>query len=125
MTLQEALDIADEMKPNIMSRKLKVKYITEIEQLIHSELVMTHEHTQEQETKPFYTEDSDPGTVLIAEDPYSMVYVYWLMTKIDMQNQEDGRYNIDRMHFENQYEELSDWWTRHNMPIQKTREFRL
>ena len=47
MTLQEALDIVDEMKPNMMSRPLKLKYLTEIEQLIHDEIVMTHEHAEE------------------------------------------------------------------------------
>ncbi len=125
MTLQEALDIIDEMKPNMMKRDLKIKYITEIEQLIHDEILMNHEHTPEEETCPVYTEETLPGTVLIVPDPYSMVYVYWVMTKIDMQNQEDARYNVDRSHFENEYDAMSDWWTRNKMPIQKTREFRL
>lgn len=125
MTLQEALDQVDELKPNMMSRKLKVKYLTEIEQLIHDEIVMAHEHTEEQEIRPAYSEDSDDGTVLIVPNPYSMVYVYWLMSKIDIQNQEDARYNIDRAHFENAYETMSDWWTRKYMPVQRTREFRL
>ena len=34
MTLQEALDLTDEMKPNLMRRKLEVKYLQELEQLI-------------------------------------------------------------------------------------------
>ena len=125
MTLQEALDYTDAMKPNMMDRQLKVKYLTEIEQLIWGEIVMRHEHTEEQETKPVYTEETEPGTELIVPDPYSMVYVYWLMSKIDIQNQEDARYNIDRAHFENEYDTMSDWWTREHMPIQVTREFRL
>ena len=125
MTLQEALDIADAMKPNMMDRQLKIKYLTEIEQLIWAEILMRHEHTEEQETKPVYTEETDPGTVLIVPDPYSIVYVYWLMSKIDIQNQEDARYNIDRAHFENAYDAMSDWWTRNYMPMQRTREFRL
>ena len=125
MTLQEALDIADAMKPNMMDRQLKIKYLTEIEQLRWAEILMRHEHTEEQETKPVYTEETDPGTELIVPDPYSMVYTYWLMSKIDIQNQEDQRYNIDRAHFENEYDTMSDWWTRTYMPIQNTREFRL
>lgn len=125
MTLQEALDYTDAMKPNMMDRQLKVKYLTEIEQLIWGEIVMRHEHTEEQETKPVYTEETEPGTELIVPDPYSMVYVYWLMSKIDIQNQEDARYNIDRAHFENEYDTMSDWWTREHMPLQVTREFKL
>lgn len=125
MTIQEALDQVDELKPNMMSRRLKIKYLSEIEQLIHGEIVMKHEHTEEQEIKPVYTEDSDAGTELIIPDPYSMLYVYWLMTKVDIQNQEDMRYNIDRAYFENSYETMSDWYTREHLPIAKTREFRL
>lgn len=125
MTIQEALDIVDEMKPNMMSRKLKIKYLTEIEQLIHAEILMKHEHAEEQETKPAYTEDSDPGTELIVPDPYSMVYVYWLMSRVDELNQEDLRYNIDRSKFEQAYMTMSDWWNRTHMPIPFVREIRI
>lgn len=125
MTIQEALDIVDEMKPNMMSRKLKIKYLTEIEQLIHAEILMKHEHAEEQNTKPEYTEDSDPGTVLIVPDPYSMLYVHWLMSKIDEINQEDLRYNVDRAKFEQEYMTMSDWWNRTYMPIPFVREIRI
>lgn len=125
MTVQEALDITDEMKPNMMDRNLKLKYLTEIEQLIHDEIVMTHVHSWAEARKPVYNDETEPGTRLIVPDPYSMVYVHWLMTKIDIQNQEDQRYNNDRALFENAYNPMSDWWTRHRMPLQKTREFRL
>ena len=151
MTLQEALDITDEMKPNMMSRMLKLKYLTEIEQLIFTEIVMKHypggwipprriwpdENPLDQDAAeaepelpparqaPVYNEQSDDGTALIIPDPYSMVYVYWLMTKIDMQNQEDGRYNIDRSHFENAYKTMADWYTREHFPVQRNREIRI
>ena len=125
MTIQECLDIVDEMKPNMMSRKLKIKYLTEIEGLIWSEIVMKHEYDLNAIQRPQYTEDTDPGTVLIVPEPYQMVYVYWLMGKIDMQNQEDDRYNVDRAHFENAYNTMSDWWTREHMPVQRHREFHL
>ena len=125
MTIQEALDQLDEMKPNMMSRRLKLKYLTEIEQLIFDEIIMRHEHDPELTQKPVYSEDSDPGGVLLIPDPYSSLYLYWLMTKVDMQNQEDARYNIDRQHFENAYDTMSDWYTREHMPVSKVREFLL
>ena len=125
MTIQEALDTADEMKANMMKPRLKLKYLTEIEQLIHGEIVMKHEHTVEQETKPVYTEDTDPQTELIIPEPYSDVYPKYLLTQIDWQNQEDARYNVDRAHFENAYDTMSDWYTRNHMPLQAVREFLL
>ena len=123
MTINDAISIVDEMKPNMMSRELKLKYLTECEQLIHSEILMKHEHTEEQAARPKYTVETDPETELLAPDAYGEVYVHYIMTQIDRQNQEDGRYNIDRSHFENAWDTLGDWWTREHMPIQTVREF--
>lgn len=125
MTIQEALDTTDELKPNMMSPRLKMKFLTEIEQLIHGEIVLQHVHTEAQHERPVYTEDTDPQTELLVPDPYSDVYTKYLLTQIDRQNQEDGRYNVDRAQFENAYETMSDWWTRTHMPLQRVREFRL
>ena len=123
MTIQEAIDRVDEMKENMMSIGLKIKNLTTIEQMIHSEVVMMHEHTAEQEARPVYTEETDRQTVLIVPDPYSDVYVSWLMCEIDRQNQEDGRYNADRMQFEANWRNMRDWWRREHMPLQRVREF--
>ena len=125
MTIQKALDTADEMKPNMMARPTKILFLSEIEQLIHEEIILKHRHTEEQRTKPVYTEDTDPGTELLIPDPYSMLYVYWLMSKIDLQNLEIDKYNIDRALFENSYETMGDWYTRTHMPLGAMPEFRI
>ena len=126
MTLQEAIDRVDEMKANMMSVRMKVGFLTEIDQLIHDEIVMKHEHTEAQAVKPAYNEEADLMTELIVPDPYGRdVYLYWLMSRIDDQNQEDGRYNVDRAKFENAYRTMSDWWTREHMPVTRNREIRI
>ena len=125
MTIQKALDLADQLKPNMMSRMVKIHFLEEIDRLIHEELVMTHEHTAAEETVPSYDTDTDGGTELIVPSPHDMLYVYWLMSKIDHMNQETDKYNNDRALFEREYEETSDWWTRTKRPLQKTREFML
>ena len=125
MTLQQALDLTDEMKANQMNRKTKIRFIQEIEQLFHEEIIMRHCHTPEQETVPVYTEDTDPGTELLAPDKYAMVYVYYLMNKISDQNQEDVRFNNDRAKFEQAYLTLGDYWNRKYRPIPRIREFRI
>ena len=125
MTIQGALDYADQLKPNMMSRQMKIAFLTEIEQLFHQEVVMKHEHTEEQETMPAYDVDTEPGTELVVPDPYSMMYVYWLMAKIDLQNLEEDKWDRDTQRFEQAYGTAGDWWTREHMPIQKNPYFRL
>jgi hypothetical protein len=51
-----------------------------------------------------------------------MVYVYWLMARIDHLNQEIDKYNTDRAMFENAYYEMSDWWNREKMPVMRNRQ---
>ena len=125
MTIQKALDLADQLKPNMMSAPVKIAFLSEIDQMIWTELVMTHAHTDAEETKPAYDTDTDPGTELLIPEPYDMLYVYWLMARIDHLNQEIDKYNNDRALFDNAYEQASDWYTRTHMPIQKIREFRI
>ena len=125
MTLQEALDLADEMKPNMMKRDVKIKHLLDLEQMIYDEILMTHEHEEEQEVRPDYDDETDPGTELLVPDPYSKVYWKWLIAQIDVQNQEDTRFNADMTHFDNAYAEMSAWWNRTYMPISRNRELRI
>ena len=125
MKIQEALDLADQMKPNMMGRPVKIAYLQEIDQLIHEEILLKHEHTQAEEVTPEYDTDTPETTELLVPDPYSMLYVYWLMSKIDLLNMEMDKYNNDRALFENAYDTMSDWWTRTKMPVRRTGEFRL
>ena len=122
MTLQEALDMADEMKPNMMKRETKIRHLTDLEEMIWAEIVMKHVHTPQQAVKPHYTDDSDPGTVLLVPDPYSSLYPFWIMSRIDLLNQELDKYNNDRALFENAYNEMHDWWNRTKMPVQRNRQ---
>lgn len=124
MTLQTALDQADQMKPNMMDRQLKIAFLTEIEQLWYTEIMMNHEHDELGEI-PVYTEDTDPGTELLVPDPYSNFYKYWLMMKIDEQTLEMDKQNNDAALFEQWWGTASDWYTRHHMPITRAPYFRM
>ena len=125
MNIQEALDFADGLKPNMMPAQMKIAFLQEIDQLIYKEILLKHEHTAEQEVLPEYDTDTDRGTELLVPDPYSMLYPYWLMSKIDLQNLEMDKFNNDNALFESAYMELQDWWNRTFMPIQRHRQIHI
>ena len=125
MNIQEALDMADKMLPNMMERDLKIAFLSEVEQMIHREIIMKHEHTEEQEELPKYTADTDPGTELLIPDPYSKLYYYYIMKSIDEQNLEWDKFNAHNAIYENKYQEMSDWYTREHMPLTALPHFRL
>lgn len=125
MTLQQAMDKADIMKPNMMDRRIKIAALSELDGLIHQEIILKHEHSEEQETFTGYDSDTDPGTRLLAPWPYDEMYAYWLMAKIDEQNLETDKYENDRMKFNSGYDMFHDWWRRNHMPISRNRELRI
>ena len=145
MNIQTVLDTADKMLPNLMDRQLKLRFLTEIEQKIWSEIICRHERpgqrkqtwtedettidlyahlrgnrqqAEEQEEKPpVYTVNTDPGTELLAPDANYMLYVYWILRRIDEQNLEFDKMNSHQMLFENEYGTFDDWYTRTHMPL--------
>lgn len=123
MTLQQALNLTDELMPNTMERATKIGYLSQIDGLIYHEILLTHEHTPEQEVCPEYDSDTDQGTVLLVPDNYAEdLYTNWLFSKIDLQNREMDMYNNHRALFENAYDTMHDWWNRTYMPVQRNRQ---
>lgn len=125
MTIQGALDMADQLKPNMMTRGAKITFLNEIEGIIHGELILTHAHTAAQESWTAYSTETDPGTELLIPAPYDMLYPYWLMSKIDHQNMEMDKYNNDRALFENAYQQAADWINRTKRPLSPVKELRI
>lgn len=129
MTIQDALSRVDLLKPNMQSVGFKIDYLSQIDAIIHRELLMKHEMNEAEEwPEEFepYDEGTDRGTELLVPFPYDEdLYTFWLMSKVDIQNQELDKYANDRTLFNNAYETFSDWLTRTHMPISAAREFHL
>ena len=125
MTINEAITMADEMKPNMMNIPAKIRFLNEIEGKVHAEVIMKHVHTTEEETQPHYDVDTDPETEMLVPAPYDMLYVYWIMAQIDHLNQEMDKYNNDRSLFENAWGNFTDWWNREHMPLSPRRYFHI
>ena len=117
MTIQGALDFADRMKPNSMTKEEKLFFLNEIEGKVHVEIIMKHVHTQAEEQRPVIDNDTDPASELLVPDAYAKLYGFYLMAQIDLQNQEIDKYNNDIALFNTAWEDFSDHWTEGHMPL--------
>ena len=117
----QAIELADAMKPNMMSDEIKIRFINEVEARVHGEIIMKCAHTAEQEECPVYTlpDDNDESEEpdMLVPDKYAMMYVYWLESRIDEQNQEMEKFNNDRTLFDVEWNNFVDSYIQDHMPL--------
>jgi hypothetical protein len=85
MTVQEAIDFVDEIKPNAFSDKIKLRWINQIEGRIALELLLK---TREEAEEDYQYSLEELETDLLIGSPHDDVYTWWLQAQIDLANGE-------------------------------------
>ena len=115
MTLREAIERADALKPNAVPRHEKLRWLSELDGRIAEELIGTHEGARE--TFLPYTIETDGNTPLLAPFPYDDVYVFWLHARTDLADREIPGYNNGVQLFNARYAEFAAWYNRTHRPL--------
>lgn len=118
MTIGEAIKQTDDLKPNQYNPEQKIKWLSELDELIKKNIIDTHDGGDLISFTP-YTEETSMDTVLLVPELYTNIYLYWLFTKIDFFNAEFERYNNSVIMYDNAYLEYAKYYNRSNMPLQK------
>ena len=95
----------------------KIKWLSDGEGIIWSELVQTHENTDGYEFDGF-TPSADTDTQLIADDMYADLYMYYLLAQIDRAQQEYAKYNVDVQQYNALYQQFAAKYNRTHLPLQ-------
>lgn len=155
MTIQEALDLIDGIKPNMVPQDIKVRWLSELDGMLDREIVKQHHdgprrpyhhhepwlihpllhedvhvHDHERPEPPEEFQPYDPHgdlteQTLLVQFPYDKVYQHYLAMQIDVANQEIDKYNNDSQLYQLALQEWSDWYTRTHFPKQRNCEFHL
>ena len=119
MTIREALNGIEGLKPNTYDESMKVAWLSALDMRIHQEIVLTHAHESDEESFSGYTEQTDKDTELLVKAPYDELYLYYLESKIDYSNGEMGKYNNSAAMFNATYTGYVNYINRTKMPICK------
>ena len=118
MTIIEATSMIDSLKPNNYTYQDKVRWLSELDGMIKTNIIDTHEGGSEVAFEG-YTESTDSDAPLLVSAPYEGIYMKWLESKIDYANAEYAKYNNTKNAFNAIYEEFENHYNRHHMPIQQ------
>lgn len=90
MTIMEALNKIDSLKPNVHTTVDKIKWLSILDGVIKAEIIDTH-HGGEVAAFEEYKDDDLLKTLLVPA-PFDDIYTQWLSAQIDYANGEYDKY---------------------------------
>ena len=122
MTLIEAINRIDTLKPNAYGQPEKVKWLSTLDGIIKKEIIDTHEGA-DKVTFNGYDDNTVLTTELLVPAPYDDIYLRWLDAQIDYANGEYSRYNNDVQAYNDAYLAFEKYYNRTHMPKGKKFKF--
>lgn len=121
MTISEALNLVDDLKPNNVDRERKIAWLNDIDRRVFDDIFARHERDESNpETFPGYTPETDENTALLIPEPYCEVYRWFLEMQIDLVNMELAKYNNSVMLFDNAWKQFAGMYHRKHTPLCST-----
>lgn len=114
MTIGEIIAHVDELKPNLYQKHMKIKWLSDVEGNVIREILNIHEREEGSiDFKGYETEETE----LLVPEPYTDLYVYYLMAQIDFAQAEYDRYNNATIRFNEAYDRFRRWYNQKHRPI--------
>ena len=111
MTIIEAIDKINTLKPNSYTQVDKVKWLSALDGIIKTEIIDTHEGAETHEFDG-YNEDTPVEKELLVPYPYDDVYVKWLEAQIDYANGDTAKYNNSMAMYNTAYSSFERYYNR-------------
>lgn len=124
MTIKEALDISEQMRPSQYRREQKLSWLTSLDVRFYLEMVSTHLGSEQIEFAP-YTVETEDNTKLLIRPPYDEVYLFYIFMMMDLHNHEISKFNDDAALFNARWREAIADYNRTVMPRQRVTHFKL
>ena len=115
MTIIEAINRINAVKPNSYDQSQKVKWLSALDGIVKKEVIDTHEGGEEV-TFNGYTDETMISTMLLVPAPYDEVYIRYLEMQIDYANGEYAKYNNSVDVYNEAYTAFKRYYNRTHMP---------
>lgn len=119
MTVIEAIEILDKLRPNQYKVPQKLRWLSDLDGKIFEDVYLTHEDNK-LESFERYTQDDMTRELLIPE-PYTEIYEHYLSAQVYYNNNEMVRYSNSMVMYNNELAEFEAWYNRKHKPISKVK----
>jgi hypothetical protein len=118
MTIIEAINRIDTLKPNTYVQETKVYWLSKLDGIIFDKIIKTHEGAEVEKFNGYFAE-TPIDTKLIVSAPYDDIYIKWLEAQIDYANGEYDKFNNSIVAYNDAYAEFERHYNRTHMPKSK------
>lgn len=122
MTIIEAINHTDKVKPNAYSQQDKVRWLSTLDGVVKNEIIDTHEGGEDVVFKG-YNDETLLTTELLIPAPYDDVYIRYLEMQIDYANNEYNKYNNTSVAYNTAFSAFEKYYNRDHMPRSKGTRF--
>ena len=122
MTIIEAINRTDSVKPNAYSQSEKVRWLSTLDGTVKTEIIDTHEGGEEIAFSG-YDDETVLTTPLLIPAPYDDVYIRYLEMQIDYANGEYGKYNNSASAYNTAFSAFEKYYNREHMPRSHGKRF--
>ena len=124
MTIAQALAQIDALSPNAFTAADKLRWLSEAEGLVVSEILRTHEGADAL-TFAGYDETTDLQTPLLVPPPYDGLYRFYVEAQMDYVNGETARCNNARGEWNNAFAVYQAFYNRNYRPLSAQQTLRI
>ncbi|MBQ7657202.1 MAG: hypothetical protein IJS41_11930 [Clostridia bacterium] len=125
MSIEEAIFLVDELKPNQIERARKIEWLSRLDRSIFEEVFMKHKGDADTpESFTGYSQETNPDTELLAKEPHEEMYRFYLEMQIDLVNLEYDKYNNDELLYSEALNSFKRAYHREHEPLAEGMGFR-
>lgn len=123
MTIDQAIKLADTLKPNGYPKDMKVLWLSKLDGQIFAEVLASHEDCPFDAFRGY--EEADGGTQLLVPYPFAEdIYKHFLHAQIDKENGEMTKYNQNITLYTAAFQSYANYYNRTHRPKSAGRRFR-
>ena len=122
MTIIEAINRIDHLKPNAYSQQDKVRWLSNLDGVVKKEIIDTHEGGEDVIFEG-YNDNTLLTTELLIPAPYDEVYVRYLEMQIDYANGEYAKYNNSTVEYNTVFSAFEKYYNRDHTPRSRGSRF--
>lgn len=120
MKAMDVIDRVDMMEPNAFSPEQKLRWLSNLDGKVFTEVILTHEGGKLDALPDYQTGQEE----LLIPRPYGEdIYYNYLMAMMDAENQETQRYNRRITMYNSNMQQFTNWYNRTHRPLTTRKQF--